>query len=129
MKKILIGISILFMFLNNMLYAQEDRDISKKDTINLNSIVLPSLGERMNIAIKINDSIAWSSLASYNKYYNYKGRSKQALNIGIRIADAFVALHDKDKNNFGNMYAVIFNLSKSLGIWEIVEKQKDKLQL
>jgi len=67
-------------------------------------------------------------LVTYNKFYNYKGRNKQALNIGIRVADAFVALHDKDKTNFGNMNTVIYSLSKELNISSLIEEQKNVLQ-
>jgi hypothetical protein len=72
--------------------------------------------------------IQWSNLVTYNKFYNYKGRNKQALNIGIRVADAFVALHDKDKTNFGNMNNVIFSLAKELNISDLIEEQKNLLQ-
>lgn len=125
MNKKLISILIAFIFLTgNILFAQEDE---KSDETTVATTILPSPGEVLNSLGKIG-RVQWSSLVTYNKYYNYKGRNKQALNMGIRVADAFVALQDKDKNNFGEMNAVIFSLSKELGISSIIEKQKDKLQ-
>lgn len=125
MNKKLISFFISLLFLTgNILNAQDTAN--DKETV-LATTILPSPGEVLNSLGKIG-RVQWSSLVDYNKYYNYKGRNRQALNLGVRVADAFVALQDKDKNNFGEMNAVIYSLSKELGISNIIETQKDKLQ-
>jgi len=117
----------LALFTCTVTLAQEEKEIPKTDKTAPKVTLTPSPGEVLNSLSKIG-RVQWSSLVTYNNFYNYKGRSKQALNLGIRVADAFVALHDKDKTNFGNMNTVIFSLAQELGISNLIEAQKNKLQ-
>lgn len=127
MNNKLVSIFIALVLLTgNVLMAQDEKEIPKVDKTIPTITLPPSPGEVLNALSKIG-RVQWSSLVTYNKFYNYKGRNKQALNIGIRVADAFVALHDKDKTNFGNMNTVIFSLSEELNISNLIEEQKDKL--
>lgn len=41
--------------------------------------------------------------------------------MGIRVADAFIAIFDHDNSNFGYMNGVIFNLAESLGIDAVIK--------
>jgi hypothetical protein len=128
MNKKLVCIFIVFAWLSgNLLVAQGEKNIPQTDKTIPKISLPPSPGEVLNALSKIG-RVQWSSLVTYNKFYNYKGRNIQALNIGIRVADAFVALHDKDKTNFGNMNTTIFSLSKELNISNLIEDQKNKLQ-
>ncbi len=128
MNKTLVCIFIALALLSgNALVAQGEKEIPKTDTTIPTITLPPSPGEVLNSLSKIG-RVEWSGLVTYNKFYNYKGRNKQALNIGVRVADAFVALHDKDKTNFGNMNTVIFSLSKELNISNLIEDQKNVLQ-
>ena len=128
MNKKLFCIFIAFVLITgNSLIAQDKKEIPKTDNTVPAITLPPSPGEVLNSLNKIG-RVQWSSLVTYNKFYNYKGRNKQALNIGIRVADAFVALHDKDKTNFGNMNNVIYSLSEELNISNLIEDQKNVLQ-
>lgn len=124
----LICIFVAFIFLtSNSMVAQSEKEIPKTDNTIPAVTLLPSPGEVLNALSKIG-RVHWSNLVNYNKFYNYKGRNKQALNIGVRVADAFVALHDEDKANFGDMNNVIYSLSEELSISNLIEDQKNKLQ-
>lgn len=128
MRKKLFYLLMIFSFLSgSYLCAQNANDVVKTDTTNPMNTLLPSPGEVLNSLNKMGE-IQWNSLITYNEFYNYKGRYKQSLNLGIRVADAFVALHDNDKANFGEMNKVIFSLSKELGISSLIEDQKNKIQ-
>ncbi|MEZ5196910.1 MAG: hypothetical protein R2764_11030 [Bacteroidales bacterium] len=124
----LVYILIAFIFLiGSSVIAQDVKEIPETDNTVPAITLLPSPGEVLNALSKIGQ-VDWSNLVSYNKFYNYKGRNRQALNIGIRVADAFVALHDEDKANFGDMNNVIYSLSEELSISSLIEEQKNKLQ-
>jgi hypothetical protein len=111
----------------NAVFSQTVKVPPKTDETTPGFTLAPSPGEVLNALSKIG-RVEWSGLVNYNKFYNYKGRNKQALNLGIRVADAFVALHDRDKTNFGNMNDVIFSLAKELNISNLIEDQKNKLK-
>lgn len=128
MKFKFISIFIAFIFVTNVsLVAQSEKEIPKTDNTVPDITLIPSPGEVLNALSKIG-RVEWNNLVTYNKFYNYKGRNLQALNIGIRVADAFVALHDEDKANFGDMNNVIYSLSEELSISNLIEDQKNKLQ-
>lgn len=126
-RKVLCLIIVMALLSGHSLIAQDEKEIPKVDKTTPTITLPPSPGEVLNALSKIG-RVQWSSLVTYNKFYNYKGRNKQALNIGIRVADAFVALHDKDKSNFGDMNTVIFGLAEELSISNIIEDQKNVLQ-
>ena len=128
MNKKIVSVMLVVGFITCAAFAQEEKEIPKTDKTIPQTALTPSPGEVLNSLSKIG-RVQWSSLVTYNNFYNYKGRYKQALNLGVRVADAFVALHDKDKTNFGNMNTVIFSLSQELGISNLIEEQKDKLQV
>lgn len=128
MNSKLVSLILVMVFLTgHSLFSQDEKEIPKVDKTVPSITLPPSPGEVLNALSKIG-RVQWSSLVTYNKFYNYKGRNVQALNIGIRVADAFVALHDKDKANFGDMNTVIYGLAEELSISNIIEDQKNLLQ-
>jgi len=127
-KNLISTFLIAFVFFSgSVLHGQDNHKIPKRDDSVPTETLLPSPGEVLNSLSKMGQ-VKWSNLVTYNDFYNYKGRFKQSLNLGVRVADAFVALQDKDKSNFGEMNKVIFGLSKELGISSLIENQKNKIQ-
>ncbi len=123
--KILSLLCISIFIFGNMANAQ--KKVPKTDNTEPKSVLVPSSNEIL-LALKKAGKIKWGSLVTYNKTSNYKGRKKQALNLGVRVADAFVAIFDHDDSNFGYMNNTIFSISESLGISGTIKPYHEKIK-
>lgn len=87
------------------------------------SFLAPSPGEVFSALDKL-ENVDWSLLASYNSNILYDDDYKRSLNLGIRIADAIVAIYARDAKHFGEMNEAIFSLASELGLSDAMIEKK-----
>jgi hypothetical protein len=102
-------------------------DADKEMALSDSNYLVPSPGEVLDALNRL-ESIEWSTIMDYNEQTNYSDKASRALNLGIRIADSFVAINDKDKDNFGKMSAAIFELGDALNVGSILTDKRDDLE-
>jgi len=88
--------------------------------------LVPSPGEILSSLDKL-DKVAWSQLASYETKADYDDKYGRALNLGVRVADAFMAINARDAAKFGEMSTIIFDLAREIGLGDVLEGQRTKL--
>ena len=88
--------------------------------------LVPSPGEVLSSLDKL-DRVAWSQLASYNAKADYDDKYARALNLGVRVADAFMAVNAEDAAKFGEMSTIIFDLAREIGLGDVLENQRSEL--
>ena len=125
MKRKLIYCAVFMLLIGNI-YGQK-KSVPKQDNEVATETWLPSPDEIFNSINRIG-KVKWSSLVSYNTKSNYSGKYVQSLNLGIRMADAFIAIHDEDKVKFGEMNVCIYNLSKDLGYNQIISDVNSEIK-
>lgn len=105
---------------------EKDYSVSEADRQQAASnYLIPSPGEVLSALNKL-DRVDWTQLASFNQQANYENKYARSLNLGIRVADAFVAINAEDSENFGEMSSIIFDLRQKLGIGRVItEKRAD----
>ena len=75
---------------------------------------------------KLGQNIAWNKLAAYSPKSTYTSKEVKALNLGVRVADAFVAVYAEDKSNLQTQSDAIAKLSESLGAGAIAAPFKQE---
>lgn len=105
---------------------EKDYAISEADKQQAASnYLVPSPGEILSALNKL-DRVDWTQLASFNQKANYENKYARSLNLGVRVADAFVAINAEDSESFGEMSSIIFDLGQKLGIGRVLtEKRAD----
>jgi len=88
--------------------------------------LVPSPGEVLNSLDKL-DRVSWSQLASYDSKADYDNKFARSLNLGVRVADAFMAVHAQDAARFGEMSTIVFDLAREIGLGDVLEDQRGKL--
>lgn len=88
--------------------------------------LVPSPGEILSSLDKL-DRVAWGQLASYDTKADYDDKYLRALNLGVRVADAFMAVNSRDASKFGEMSTVVFDLAREIGLGDVLEGKRGDL--
>lgn len=108
-------------------FSQSTNKAPKKDNKVPAEVFIPSPNEVL-LTIKKLDNIKWNDFVSYNKKTNYKNKHQLAINLGVRMANAFVAIHNQDKLQFGEMNAVIYSLADQLGYGSVAKNLNEEIK-
>jgi hypothetical protein len=71
----------------------------------------------------------WKDLTSYNTRADYNNRYSQGLNLGVRVANAFVAIQSEDAANLGKMSGAIVALASKLGVESTILSYADSVNV
>jgi len=88
--------------------------------------LVPSPGEILSSLDKL-DRVAWNQLASYDTKADYDDKYVRALNLGVRVADAFMAVNSRDASRFGEMSTIVFDLAREIGLGDVLEGKRGQL--
>lgn len=111
--------SLSSVFADSKLTKEEMQMFSKNVVIPLPSEIIMSLD-------KLTET-DWKSIIKYNYSSDYEENYKIAINLGVRVADGFMAIQAKDKKNIGEMFSVSKDLAENFGAKSSVFKDKDKI--
>lgn len=105
-------------------YSKVSEDEKKMAASNF---LLPSPGEALTALGKLGNNVDWYKLGAFDENSSYSDKADRALNLGVRVADAFVAINAKDKGAFAKMSKAIFEISDDLDISDVLLKSKKRL--
>jgi len=88
--------------------------------------LVPSPGEILSSLDKL-DRVAWGQLASYDTKADYDDKYLRAMNLGVRVADAFMAVNSRDASKFGEMSTIVFDLAREIGLGDVLEGKRGDL--
>jgi hypothetical protein len=101
---IVLGLSCVF--------AQELSDEEK--ALFKSNVVVPVPSEII-MALDILSDINWKAIVKYDYSANYSENYKIALNLGVRVAQGFIAIQAQDRKNTGEMFSVSRDLAENFG--------------
>ncbi|MEM7656422.1 MAG: hypothetical protein AAF399_09870 [Bacteroidota bacterium] len=105
----------------------KDTGVSEADKQQaMSNYLVPSPGEILSALDKL-DRVSWNELASYNQNGSYDNKYARSLNLGVRVADSFVAINAEDAENFGYMSSLVFELGEDLGIKRVLTEKREDL--
>ncbi|HQO09879.1 MAG TPA: hypothetical protein PLK90_07190 [Clostridiales bacterium] len=110
MKVLKIALILLF---TAGLFAQETLTEEEKAFFKTN-VVVPVPSEII-MALDILSDVNWKAVTEYNLSANYSENYKIALNLGVRVAEGFIAIQGEDRKNTGEMFSVCRDLAENFG--------------
>jgi len=130
MKKYLKFLSMTILFLLAMafvVHAQGDT-LSEFEKAQFNkNIIVPSPADLFLSLDKIGN-VNWNAAATFNTRFDYDNNYLRALNLGVRGAEAFVAMQAQDKENLAKMIRVIIRLAEELGASEEILSKRSIME-
>ena len=115
----LLVLSLCQVFAGSKLSKEEMEMFTKNVVVPLPSEIIMSLDKLSNTD--------WKNIVKYNYSSDYEENYKIAINLGVRVADGFMAIQAKDKKNIGEMFAVSKDLAENFGAKSSIFKTKEKI--
>lgn len=107
-------IKFLFVFLTYAaLFSQEGLSEEEKALFKTN-VIVPAPSEII-MALDMLSDVNWKAVVTYDKTTSYSDNYKIALNLGVRVAQGFIAIQAQDRNNTGEMFQICRNLAENFG--------------
>ena len=133
----LLGVSVIFFSCENdssanRLPKEQEVGVSSKkggddaftpDSVN-GEYSVPSPNEVLSTLARIGD-VDWANQATFSTKSDYASKERLALNLGIRVADALVAVNATDTRRFLQQSLSISKISSGLGVGETVDAYKE----
>lgn len=116
------------------LLAKEDPAVAQRDTRLTDeekrmfgqTVLVPSPAELFSALDKL-ATVDWQHVVSYNPERNYPDEYSRALNLGLRVADGFIAVYAQDSNKLGEMAEAIYFLAHALNVQESLLGKREAL--
>jgi len=115
----------LMLFLTAGLFSQEGLSDEEKAFFKSN-VVVPVPSEII-MALDMLSDINWKAIAAYNLSANYADNYKIALNLGVRVAQGFIAIQAEDRKNTAEMFSVCRDLAENFGAKSEMFVDKDEI--
>lgn len=100
--------------------------LKKEELILFSENVIIPLPSEVFMALDQLTNVDWGRAVEYNYSSDYAENHILALNLGVRIADGFIATQAKDKVNAGTMFSVCRDLANNFGAsnGSMIDKEK-----
>lgn len=116
--------AMLFL-LTAVMFSQEGLSDEEKALFKTN-VVVPVPSEIIMALDQLSD-INWKAIVNYDYSANYAENYKIALNLGVRVAQGFIAIQAEDRKNTGEMFSVSRDLSENFGAKSEMFVDKDEI--
>ncbi|PID27752.1 MAG: hypothetical protein CR982_05090 [Candidatus Cloacimonadota bacterium] len=118
-------IFLLMMVMSFSLFAGEK--ISEKEkSMFIRNVVIP-LPSEIILALDNLTDVDWKNSVKYNYSADYEENYEIVLNLGIKVANGFIAIQAKDKKNIGEMFSVSKNLAENFGAKSNLFARKEEI--
>ncbi|MBN2789990.1 MAG: hypothetical protein JXR69_07360 [Candidatus Delongbacteria bacterium] len=116
----------LFMIIMSFsLFSQSD--LSAEEMAMFKSNVVVPLPSEIIMALDRLSEVNWKEIVSYDYTANYAENYKIALNLGVRVAQGFIAIQAEDRKNTGEMFSVSRDLAENFGANSEMFIDKDQI--
>lgn len=102
----------LLFLVAGLLLANELTDEEK--ALFKTNVVVPVPSEII-MALDMLSETNWKAVVEYDYSANYSDYPKLALNLGVRVAQGFIAIQAQDRRNTGEMFSVSRDLAENFG--------------
>ncbi|MBN1970720.1 MAG: hypothetical protein JXR48_04965 [Candidatus Delongbacteria bacterium] len=92
----------------------------------ISNVVVP-LPSEIILALDNLTDVDWKNTVEYNYSADYEENYRIVLNLGIKVANGFVAIQAQDKKNIGEMFAVSKNLAENFGAKSNLFSRKEEI--
>ncbi len=121
--------SALLLFAVALLFsATAQAGLVKQDSENeAQAMLVPSPGPLFTALAKLGD-VNLVDAASFNENFVYKDKYTRAMNLGIRAADAFLAIQAKDSDKLNEMISVMVSLARTFKVSDTIMNKAEMFQ-
>ncbi|MDD4206151.1 MAG: hypothetical protein PHH55_08765 [Candidatus Delongbacteria bacterium] len=104
---------LVFFLTAALLFSQEGLSDEEKALFKTN-VIVPAPSEII-MALDMLSDVKWKEVVTYDKSTNYSDNYKIALNLGVRVAQGFIAIQAQDRKNTGEMFRICRDLAENFG--------------
>ncbi|MCK4978997.1 MAG: hypothetical protein KAS62_01310 [Candidatus Delongbacteria bacterium] len=90
------------------------------------NVVVPQPSEIIMALDRLSE-VNWKEIVKYDYTANYAENYKIALNLGVRVAQGFIAIQAEDRKNTGEMFSVSRDLAENFGANSEMFIDKDQI--
>jgi hypothetical protein len=98
----------------------------KEKSMFIRNVVIP-LPSEIILALDNLTDVDWKNSVEYNYSADYEENYQIVLNLGIKVANGFVAIQAEDKKNIGEMFSVSKNLAENFGAKSNLFTRKEEI--
>lgn len=105
---------LLMFFLTAALLFSQDGLSEEEKALFKTNVIVPAPSEII-MALDMLSEVKWKEVVTYDKSANYSDNYKIALNLGVRVAQGFIAIQAQDRKNTGEMFRICRDLAENFG--------------
>jgi len=127
MRTLSIMLACIILSTPGIIGCKKEKEDAKQKYI-LEKIIIPP-PNMIFAALQSSGTINWKTIITYNDETNYTTFEKIALNLGIRVADGFVAIMAENRNDMTRMGKAIKILAKKIGIGDQILQKTGEIEI
>ena len=116
---------LMFFLTSALLFSQSGLSEEEKALFKTN-VIVPAPSEII-MALDMLSEVNWKEVVTYDKSTNYSDNYKIALNLGVRVAQGFIAIQAQDRDNTRDMFSICRDLAKNFGAKSDMFVEKDEI--
>ncbi|HXK49309.1 MAG TPA: hypothetical protein PKW56_02495 [Clostridiales bacterium] len=116
---------LIFLLSAAILFSQDGLSEEEKALFKTN-VIVPAPSEII-MALDMLSEVNWKDVVTYDKSTNYSDNYKIALNLGVRVAQGFIAIQAQDRKNTGEMFRICRDLAENFGAKSEMFVEEDEI--
>lgn len=116
---------LIFLLSAALLFSQDGLSEEEKALFKTN-VIVPAPSEII-MALDMLSEVNWKDVVTYDKSANYSDNYKIALNLGVRVAQGFIAIQAQDRKNTGEMFRICRDLAENFGAKSEMFVEEDEI--
>ena len=118
-------LALFMIILSFSLFSQSELSAEEMAMFKRN-VVVPQPSEIIMALDRLSE-VNWKEIVKYDYTANYAENYKIALNLGVRVAQGFIAIQAEDRKNTGEMFSVSRDLAENFGANSEMFIDKDQI--
>ena len=118
---------LLAVFMITLSFSLFSQELSAEEMAMFRSNVVVPQPSEIIMALDRLSEVNWKEIVKYDYTANYAENYKIALNLGVRVAQGFIAIQAQDRRNTGEMFSVSRDLAENFGANSEMFIDKDQI--
>ena len=118
-------LALFMIIISFSLFSQSELSAEEMAMFKRN-VVVPQPSEIIMALDRLSE-VNWKEIVKYDYTANYAENYKIALNLGVRVAQGFIAIQAEDRKNTGEMFSVSRDLAENFGANSEMFIDKDQI--